>query len=97
MAHAAPMQIQSSNVRVKAMGQPLATAGDQFMIAGCPNNPTPANPSASPCVQVSWLLTALRVKIGGQFAVLDSGASLCNGVPPTPAQVQLAQMRVKGM
>ena len=30
-------------------------------------------------------------------AVLDSGANLCNGVPPTPAQVQLAQMRVKGM
>ena len=87
------MQVLSTNLRVKAMGQSLATAGDQFLIAGCTNSASPN----SPCTQVSWMVTATRVKIGGQLAILDSGAGLCSGSPGGPVQVQLAQTRVKGM
>jgi len=95
--HGGQVQITSINVRVKAGGQAVATVNDLYMVSGCPLQPPPAGPSP-PCQKVQWMMGALRVKIGGQPALLQSAVGLCiPSIPPGPPQVVMTQLRVKGM
>jgi hypothetical protein len=93
--HGGQGQTLSSNVRVKAMGQYVATSSDLTTIAGCPFAPS-SNPQ--PCTQVQWIAPATRVKVGGQPVLLQNGAAQCvfGAVPQGPPIVS-GQTRVKGV
>jgi hypothetical protein len=95
--HGGQLSIISTNVRVTAGGQALATLGDQFMIAGCAFTIPPGKPQ--PCLKVQWLAPATRVTIGGSPAILQSSSGLCltaEQIPQGPPTISVAQMRVTG-
>ena len=86
-----------SSPRVLVGGQPVATMGDSFMIAGCAFTVPPGKPQ--PCVRVQWLVPALRVLVGGQPAILQSSTGLClsaEQIPGGPPTVTMTQLRVRG-
>ena len=91
-AHGGQVSAIPSSPRVLAGGQPVTTAADTYLVAGCPFNVSGA---PVPCVSVQWLVPATRVLVGGVPAVLQSSQGLCipNGVPPT---VVVTQVRVQG-
>ncbi len=85
----------SSNVRVKVMGQPVATVSDMTTIAGCPFT-SGSNPQ--PCTQVQWITPAARVKVMGTPALLQTSPALCVfGAVPQGAPIISGQTRVRGM
>ena len=95
--HGGSLSIISTNVRVTAAGQALATIGDQFMIAGCAFTIPPGKPQ--PCLKVQWLMPAVRVTIGGQAAILQTSSGLCltaEQIPQGPPTITVAQTRVLG-
>jgi hypothetical protein len=86
-----------SQVRVLAGGSPVLTQGDQNVVAGCPF--TLPNGTPSPCLSIRWLVPALRVRVGGRPALLETSAGLCHNpqqVPQGPPTVLLAEPRVAG-
>ena len=95
--HAGKASIVTTNIRVKACGQPVALATDQFLITGCPFMIPPSKPS--PCLQIQWLLTSLRVKVMGRPVVLKDSMGLCKSpeqIPQGPPNIVVTQFRVKG-
>jgi hypothetical protein len=96
--HGGQISTASSNSRVKAGGQLVATSADTSTIAGCPFT-IPGGPP-HPCVKVQWLVPATRVKINKQAALLQTSPALClaaDQVPQGAPQVTAAQKRVKGI
>ncbi len=55
-------------------GSPVLRGSDTFTIVGCPFPPTGP---PHPCVGVNWVLTALRVKHGGDFVLNEASVGLC--------------------
>ena len=95
--HAGQLSIISSNTRVLLGGMPAATAGDNYLIAGCPF--TLPNGKPQPCMTTRWLVPSLRVKVNGQPAVLQSSTGLCNSaeqIPGGPPSIVATQPRVQG-
>jgi len=93
--HGGQVQPVPSSPRVLVSGQPVVTASDTTMVAGCPMT-TPAG-SPQPCLTVQWLVPAVRVKVMGVPVILSDSSSLCNGSPaPGPANIVVTQLRVKG-
>jgi hypothetical protein len=71
--------------------------GDSFLVAGCAFTVPPGKPQ--PCVKVQWMVPATRVRIGGQFAILQSSSGLCQSaeqIPGGPPSVVVSQLRVTG-
>jgi hypothetical protein len=60
------LSIISSNARVLVSGQPVATAADTGVIAGCAFTVPTGKPQ--PCTSVKWLMPSTRVTVGGQPA-----------------------------
>jgi uncharacterized Zn-binding protein involved in type VI secretion len=86
----------SSNARVLVSGMPVATMGDQYLVAGCAFT----IPPPQPCIRVHWLVPATRVLINGQPAILQTSVGLCLGPTQAPqgAPIVIAtQPRVIGM
>ena len=99
--HGGQASIVSSNQRVKAMGAWIALLNDTTTVAGCPFQ-VPAGPTTKPqpCVKVQWLVPAARVKVMGQFVLVQSSSGLCQSaeqIPGGPPSIAVTQMRVKGM
>jgi len=95
--HAGQVSVVSSNTRVLLGGQPAATASDNFPIAGCPFQAP--GPKPQPCMTVRWVAPAVRVKICGQPALLQTSSGLCNSaeqIPQGPPNVVVVQPRVQG-
>ncbi|MGH8004956.1 MAG: hypothetical protein ACRECJ_09575 [Limisphaerales bacterium] len=81
----------TSNFRVRAAGQPITTLTDPYTIAGCS--------SRRPCLRVQWLTVAVRVRISGQPALLNTSQGVCldgSGAPQDVPVVVQTQTRVKG-
>jgi hypothetical protein len=96
--HGGQVSVVPGSPRVKVGGQPVATMGDQFLIAGCAFTVPPAKPQ--PCIKVQWLAVATRVKAGGQFVILQTSTGLCQSaeqIPAGPPNVVASQVRVRGM
>jgi len=91
------MSIVSSNTRVLVSGQPVATAADMGVIAGCAFN---VSSKPQPCVTVKWLAPAARVLVNGSPALLLPGPHLCQSaeqIPAGPPVITTCQVRVVGM
>lgn len=94
--HAGQVQTISSNTRVLVNGMPVATMGDQFVVAACPFVVLGA---PHPCVKVQWLTPATRVLINGQPAILQTSTGLglaADQAPQGPPTVVATQPRVIG-
>ncbi|MEU9852400.1 hypothetical protein [Streptomyces sp. NPDC047974] len=87
--------------RVLVGSQPVATAADTFLVAGC-SFPA-ATLGAPPCTSVVWLHTSTRVFVNGLPVLLQPspvGVAPAVGVgtpPPNPPMVLAMQPRVRGM
>lgn len=95
--HAGSASIVASNSHVKVGGQFVAVLPDTTTVAGCPFQ-IPVGPALKPqpCVTVKWLVPAVRVKVGGQPALLKSSSALCQSaeqIPQGPPNVVMTQMR----
>ena len=93
-SHAGQVSVVSTNTRVTAGGQPVATMADQFLVAACAFAPGAV---PQPCLRVQWLVPAARVTVMGQPVVLQTSNGL--GIGPTqapqgPATVIVTQPRV---
>ncbi len=90
--HAGQAQPITTNLRVKAGGQPIVTQTDMYSISGCPffsgSNPLP-------CVTGQWVSAATRVRAGGMPVILQDSQAVCvpNG---TGFIVVTTQVRVRG-
>jgi hypothetical protein len=62
-------------------GSPILRASDSFTVAGCSFNVAGV---PQPCVSISWLGTATRVKHGGDFALTEASTGLCLGPTQAP-------------
>lgn len=90
------MSIISSNTRVLVGGQPVATAADAGLIAGCT---FAVGLKPQPCVTVKWLMPATRVVVMGSPALLQPGPHLClsaDQIPAGPPIITVCQPRVVG-
>lgn len=79
--HGGQVSTITTNGRVLASGQPVATLGDQFLVAGCAFN---VSGVLHPCVKVQWLAPAARVLVGGQPAILQTSSGLCQAADQAP-------------
>jgi hypothetical protein len=62
---------------------------DIFTIAGCP---FAVGPVPSPCVTVQWIVTALQLKVSGDFVLNEASVGLCLGAAGAPqGQVLIVQ------
>ena len=74
----------------------LVRGSDSFSITGCP---FVIGGSPHPCVTVNWVVTASRVKHGGDFVLTDASVGLCVAPDQAPqgcVVVAVTQPRVKG-
>lgn len=95
--HGGQVSVTSTNTKVKVGGQAVAVMGDTFQVAGCAF--TLPNGKPQPCMKVQWLVTAMRVKVGGKAVILQSSTGLCQSaeqIPQGPPNVTVTQTKVKG-
>jgi hypothetical protein len=93
--HGVPAQVVPGSPRVTLTGFPAATLADNFQIAGCPFQiPVGAGTKPSPCLQIRWMVPAMRVKVNGSPVILATSTGLCLSPesvpqgPPMPASFQ---------
>lgn len=94
--HGGAVQIISSNTRVKATSTPMATSADTFIVAGCPFLLPSGTPS--PCLSVKWIVTDMRVKVGGTQTLSTASQGLClnaGQAPQGPVSIVNTQMKVQ--
>lgn len=97
--HAGTATDSSPNTRVRVGGMAVATLADSFTIAGCTWT-IPGTTKPQPCVKITWLAPATRVRIGGSPALLRASAALCQSAEQIPQGAPLVlstQIRVRGM
>lgn len=96
--HGGQVTVIPTNTRVLVSGQPVATMGDVYLVAGCAFTIPPGKPQ--PCIKVQWLTPATRVLVNGQPAILQTSMGLCQSpeqAPQGPPIVVSTQPRVAGM
>lgn len=98
--HGGTVTIASSNTRVRAGDAPVATAADTFTVSGCPFQiPLGAGTKPQPCVTLRWVAPAVRIRVGGQPAILQTSGAIslsAEQIPQGPPSVASTQTRVRG-
>jgi len=84
--------IPATPPRVRIGGQPAVASTLPNVVQGCPL----ASSGAPPCVTTQSIVPALRVKIGGQPALLFD-SKMISPQTGTPPQAIVPQPRVKGI
>jgi hypothetical protein len=95
--HGGQVTVISANARVLVSGMPVATMGDQYVVAGCAFTVPPGKPQ--PCIKVQWLVPAVRILINGQPPLLQTSVGLCQSpeqIPQGPPTIVSTQIRVVG-
>lgn len=99
--HGASATISSTNTQVKVGGQAVAVLSDTTTVSGCPFQiPIGTGTKPQPCVRVQWTVPASRVRVNGQFVLLQASAGLClsaEQIPQGTPMVTSTQTRVKGI
>lgn len=95
--HGGQVSTTPGSAKVTVGGQGVASLADTFPIAGC--SFTLPNGKPQPCMKVQWVTQAVRVKIGGQPAILSTSSGLCltaEQIPQGPPSVVTTQQRATG-
>ncbi len=96
--HGGQVQIVSSNTKVSAAQNPVATAADTFIVSGCPFTLPTVPPIPSPCVTVQWIAPDMRVKVNGAPSLSQSSGGMCFSpaqAPQGPPSVVSTQAKVQ--
>lgn len=97
-AHGITAVAVPSQIRVRAMGQPVLVQTDNVSVAGCPF--TLPGPTPSPCVQIRWTSAATRVRASGMPILLQTSTSVCQAAtqaPQGPATVPAGSPKVMAL
>ncbi len=78
--HGGMVNVTPASTRVTAAA-PMICGTDSFIIAGCAFNIAGA---PSPCVAVTWVVTATRVKNSSNFALNAASMGLCTNAAQAP-------------
>jgi hypothetical protein len=73
--HGGTVHILTTNSRVRVLGAPMATSGDQFVVVGCAF--TLPGPTPSPCLAVEWASVDKLSRVGAGATVSASSVGLC--------------------
>jgi hypothetical protein len=95
--HGGQVSAITTNTRVLVSGQPVVTAEDEFLVAGCPFTVPVAEPQ--PCVEVQWVVPATRVFVNQEPVILFDSVGLClnpEQAPQGPPTVISTQTRATG-
>jgi hypothetical protein len=96
--HGGQVMVFPVSPRVLVSGMPVATMTDPTVVVGCAFTVPPAKPQ--PCVQVRWLVPAVRVLVNGQPVLLQSSTGICQSpeqIPQGPPVIAATQVRVMGI
>lgn len=92
--HGAPVQITTTNTKVKLNGSFIALATDQFTISGCPFQiPIGVGTKPSPCLTIRWLVVDEKNKVVGSQILNEQSVGLClsaEQIPQGPVTIQSA-------
>jgi hypothetical protein len=94
--HGGTVTAIAGSTRAMAGGAPVLRASDTFIIAGCAFAPVVPHP----CLTVQWVLTAQRVRHGGDFVLNESSVGLClagDQAPQGVVMVVATQPQVSGL
>ena len=94
--HSGNVQASPGSSRVRVGQQPALRSSDVCLISGCS---FVVAAKAQPCLKIQWLVTASRVRIEGQPAVLRDSTGLCQSaeqIPQGPPLLMSTQTRVRG-
>ena len=95
--HGGTVTASSSNTHVKAGGDYVVRASDQFTIAGCG---FPPGGPPHPCVQVQWVQPNTRSKAMSDFTLSEASVGLClaaDGAPQGTVLVNATQPKTSGL
>jgi hypothetical protein len=79
--HGGQITAITSNMRTNAMGDPILTSSDTFTVAGCPFI---IGTMPHPCIQVKWIVSAMRVKVSSNQALTMQSVGLCIAADQAP-------------
>jgi hypothetical protein len=94
--HGGPVMPVPTNARITAGGSPIVTNQDTFPIGGCAFNIAGV---PHPCIQVKWIVTALRATAAGAAPLTTDSVGLCqaaDGAVQGPVMIQATQPRTSG-
>lgn len=80
-----------------SVGAPVLRGSDTFTIVDCPFPPTG---TPHPCVSVNWVVTAQRVKHGGDFVLNEASVGQCvagDQASQGTVQILAAEPQVSGL
>jgi hypothetical protein len=92
--HGGQVLVIASNPRVLVNGMPVATLGDQYLVAGCV---FAVGPKPQPCLRVQWLTPSVRTLFNAQPGIVQSSTGMCfsaDGIPNGPPIIVNTQPRV---
>jgi hypothetical protein len=95
--HGGMVSAVATNSHVTLGGAQIVLATDTFTIGGCAFM---IGPSPHPCVQVQWIVTALRGTAGGAQPLTMDSVGLCvaaDNAPQGSVLIQTTQARVSGL
>lgn len=98
--HGGLLRVSAQQTRVRLSGQPLLLQTDPGSISGCPFQ-IPAGPTTKPqpCVRVTFLTGATRIKASGKPVLLPGINAICQSaeqIPQGPPSIAPSQAHVKG-
>jgi hypothetical protein len=94
--HGGSVSATSSNMQVKAGGDPVLRSSDTFLISGCVFM---IGPNPHPCMQVQWVVSDLQSQVLSDFTLNEESVGLCvaaDNAPQGTVQVVFTQFQVSG-
>jgi hypothetical protein len=95
--HGGTVSPAASNAKVTLGGAQIVLATDTFSIGGCAFN---VSGSPHPCMQVQWIVTALRTTVDGEQPLTTDSVGLClaaDSAPQGSVLIQTTQAQVSGL
>lgn len=95
--HGGTVSAIAANTKVTLGGSALVLASDTFTIGGCAFVIAGA---PHPCMQVQWIVTALRATADGAQPLTMDSVGLCtaaDSAPQGPVMIQSTQEKVSGL
>ncbi len=93
--HGGTVTATTTNLTTAATGAKLLTIADTFTVSGCAF--TLPGPKPSPCIRVQWIVSDVRVRVGGNATLSQSSVGLCfspESIPQGTVVISTTQPRV---
>lgn len=95
--HGGTVSAVAADSKVSLGGSPIVLSSDTFTVGGCA---FVLGPAPHPCLQVQWIVSALRGTADGSAPLTTDSVGLCkaaDGAPQGPVQIVSTQARVSGL